>query len=152
MIDRALIEPLLHKASNKSAPGQLGHTWMLLKWTWDANPDQNVELLSACIRAGHHPRLWKEAVVCIIPKPNRADYTLAKNFCPISLLECLGKLLEKIVAKLIYRDMANHALVPTMQFGGRNASSTLDAGLTVLHDIQIAHNAGLRSGILLFDI
>jgi hypothetical protein len=111
-----------------------------------------VELLSACIRAGHHPRLWKEALVCIIPKPNRADYTLAKNFRPISLLECLGKLLEKVVAKLIYRDLAKHALVPTTQFGGRNASSTLDAGLTVLHDIQIAHKAGLRSGILLFDI
>ena len=99
------------------------------------NTDRMVELLSACIRAGHHPRLWKEALVCIIPKPNRADYTLAKNFCPISLLECLGKLLEKVVAKLIYRDLAKHALVPTTQFGGRNTSSTLDAGLTVLHNI-----------------
>jgi hypothetical protein len=32
------------------------------------------------------------------------------------------------------------------------ASSTLDAGLTLLHDIQIAHAAGLRTGLLLFDI
>ena len=152
MIDRPLIEALLLKVSNKSAPGQSRHTWTLLKWAWEANPDRMVELLSACIRAGHHPRLWKEALVCIIPKPNRADYTLAKNFRPISLLECLGKLLEKVVAKLIYRDLAKHALVPTTQFGGRNASSTLDADLTVLHNIQIAHKAGLRSGILLFDI
>ena len=77
---------------------------------------------------------------------------MAKNFCPISLLECLSKLLEKVVTKLIYRDMSKHALVPTTQFGGRNASSALDAGLTVLHDIQMAHHTGLRSGILLFDI
>ena len=91
-------------------------------------------------------------MVCIIPKPNRADYTLAKNFRPISLLECLGKLLEKVVAKLIYRDMSNYELVPMTQFGGRNASSTLDAGLTLLHDIQAAHQTGLRAGILLFDI
>jgi Reverse transcriptase (RNA-dependent DNA polymerase) len=90
--------------------------------------------------------------VCVIPKPHRADYTHAKNFQPISLLECLGKLLEKIVAKIIYREMTKHTLVPTTQFGGRNASSTLDAGLSLLHDIQAAHRAGLRTGLLLFDI
>jgi Reverse transcriptase (RNA-dependent DNA polymerase) len=48
--------------------------------------------------------------------------------------------------------MTKHALVPTTQFGGRNASSTLDAGLSLLHDIQAAHKAGLRTGLLLFDI
>jgi retron-type reverse transcriptase len=114
--------------------------------------DCMTELFSACLRAGHHPKQWKEAVVCVIPKPNKADYTLAKNFRPISLLECLGKLLEKIVAKLIYKDMDNFSLVPTTQFGGRNASSTIDAGLTLLHNIQCAHQAGLHAGLLLFDI
>jgi hypothetical protein len=111
-----------------------------------------MDLFEACLKAGHHPRPWKEAVVCVIPKPNRADYTLAKNFRPISLLECLGKLLEKVIAQLIYREMNKHALVPTTQFEGRNASSTLDAGLTLLHDIQSAHRTGLRTRILLFDI
>jgi hypothetical protein len=90
--------------------------------------------------------------VCVIPKPNRADYTLAKNFRPISLLECLGKLLEKVVAKIIYGDMAKYALVPTTQFGGRNASSALDAGLTLLHDIEAAHKSKMKAGLLLFDI
>ena len=151
-IDRSFIEPLLYKASSHSAPGQSGHTWTLIKWTWEADPERLTNLLDACLRAGHHPRSWKEAVVCVIPKPHRADYTQAKNFRPISLLECLGKLLEKIVAKLIYRDMAKHDLVPSTQFGGRNASSTLDAGLALLHDIQAAHQTGLRAGILLFDI
>ena len=151
-VDKTFVEPLLKKAANRSAPGQSGHTWALLKWAWEADSERIVMLLDACLRAGHHPRLWKEAVVAVIPKPKRSDYTLAKNFRPISLLECLGKLLEKVVAKLIYSDMTKHALVPTTQFGGRNASSTLDAGLTLLHDIQSAHQAGLRTGILLFDI
>ena len=151
-LDENMIESLLNKASNRSAPGQTGHTWTLLKWAWKADPERITSLLSACLKAGHHPRLWKEAIVCIIPKPNRADYTLAKNYRPISLLECLGKLLEKVVAKIVYSDMAKYALVPTTQFGGRNASSTLDAGLTLLHDIQAAHRSKLRAGLLLFDI
>jgi hypothetical protein len=151
-IDKELIEPLLCKVSSRSAPGQSGHSWSIIKWTWEADPTRVTNLLSECLKAGHHPKQWREAVVCVIPKPNRADYTLAKNFRPISLLECLGKLLEKIVAKLIYRDMSKHALVPTTQFGGRNASSTLDAGLALVHDIQSAHQAGLKCGLLLFDI
>ena len=97
------------------------------------------------------PWPWKEAIVCVIPKPNQADYTLAKNFRPISLLECLGKLLEK-VAKIIYGDMAKYGLVPTTQFGGRNTLSTLDTGLTLLHDIKAAHKSKMRVGLLLFDI
>jgi len=48
--------------------------------------------------------------------------------------------------------MAKYVLVPTTQFSGRNASSTLDAGLTLLHDIQAAHQSKLRVGLLLFDI
>lgn len=151
-LDRDLIGSLLSKAATWSALGQTGHTWILLKWTWNMDPERLANLMSACLRAGHHPRPWKEAIVCVIPKPNRADYTLAKNFRPISLLECLGKLLEKIVAKIIYSNMAKYALVPTTQYGGRNASSTLDTGLTLLHDIEAAHRSKLRAGLLLFDI
>ena len=81
------------------------------------------------------------------PKPKHSDYTLAKNFRLISLLECFGKLLEKVVAKLIYSDMTKYALSPTTQFGGGGGECLvkLDAGLTLLHDIQSAHQAGLRT-------
>lgn len=60
----------------------------------------------------------------------------------------MGKLLEKVVTHLIYRDLNNYALVPTNQYGGRVSSSTLDAGLALLHDIQSAHKAGLEAGLL----
>ncbi len=48
--------------------------------------------------------------------------------------------------------MDHFSLVPTTQFGGQNASSTIDAGLSLLYDIQSAHQAGLYTGLLLFDI
>ena len=64
----------------------------------------------------------------------------------------MGKLVEKLIAHLLYREIINHNLLPTNQFGGCMASSTLDAGLTLLHDIQTAHAAGLHTGLLLFNI
>ncbi|KAH9958432.1 hypothetical protein BC827DRAFT_1136232, partial [Russula dissimulans] len=96
-IPDTLINALLADTSNKSAPGASGHTWKVLKWVWEATPDRLTNLIRACIRAGHHPREWKEATVCVIPKPGQADYTILKNFRPIALLECLGKLVEKVV-------------------------------------------------------
>jgi hypothetical protein len=38
------------------------------------------------------------------------------------------------------------------QFGGRTHSSCLDAGLTLIHDVQTAHANSLKVSILLFDI
>jgi hypothetical protein len=90
--------------------------------------------------------------VCVVPKPSCADYTLAKSFCPISLLDCFGKLVEKTVARLLYKEINVNSLMPTTQFGGRRASSTLDAALTLIHDVKVVHAASLCTGILLFDI
>ena len=148
----SLIGELLANTSNTSSPGASGQTWRLIKWAWSSAPQTLTDLITGCVRAGHHPLLWREAIVCAVPKPHHADYSLAKNFRPVSLLECMGKLVEKLVARLLYSEIIRHDLLPTNQFGGRMASSTLDAGLTLTHDIQVAHAAGLRTGLLLFDI
>ena len=75
--------PFSTKQPTSRHPGQTGHTWILLKWVWKADPDRLVNLdigLLPVRSKPHHPRPWKEAIVCVIPKPNRADYTLAKNY------------------------------------------------------------------------
>ena len=71
----------------------------------------------------------------MVPKPHYIDYSLAKNFCPVSLLECMGKIIEKLMACLFYSEIIRHDLLPTNQFGGRMASSILDTGLSLMHDI-----------------
>jgi len=115
-------------------------------------PETLTNLITGCVQAGHHPLLWRQAIVCAVPKRHRADYSMVKNFRPVSLLECMGKLVEKLVARMLYSEIIKHDLVPTNQYRGRMASSTLDAGLTLTHDIKVAHAAGLRTGLLLFDI
>jgi retron-type reverse transcriptase len=95
---------------------------------------------------------WKEAVVVVIPKPGKTDYSVAKAHRPISLLETMSKLLEKAVAKRFQYDIVKEELIPTNQFGGRTHSSCLDTGITLIHDVQAAHAAGLKAGFLLFDV
>jgi hypothetical protein len=115
--------------------------WQMLKWAWPAIDDTLTHLFEACLQLGYHPPLWKEAIVVVIPKPDRPDYSLPKAHRPISLLECISKLLEKVVAQRIQHNITSHDLIPSTQFGGRQHSSCLDTGLSLIHDIQDAHRS-----------
>lgn len=127
---RELVE-MLGKTSNKSAPGSSGFNWKVLKWAWPFIGETLRLAFEVCLHLGHHPRRWKEAVVTVIPKPGRPDYALAKTHCPISLLECMSKLLEKVIANRLQHDITALDLVPTNQFGGRQHSLCLDVGVAV---------------------
>jgi hypothetical protein len=55
--------------------------------------------------------------IVILNKPQKPDYSIAKAYQPISLLECMGKVLEKIVANRINADILNHDILLSTQFG-----------------------------------
>ena len=132
---------LLMDTASTSAPGTSGISWHIMKEAWPAIKDHTISIANACLTIGYHPQLWRHALVVVIPKPDRADYTMAKNYRPISLIECLSKLVEKGMSKRFLYDIDKHRLVPTTQFGTRAFSSTLDAGLTLTHDVQCALRA-----------
>ena len=147
------------ETSNTSAPGFSGIGYQLLKhacigWDkiWEGLSCTLISMYNTCLSLGHHPAIWKEASVTVIPKPDKPDYTGANAHHPISLLETMSKLLEKIITKRMQHEIVAHELIPTNQFGGRMHSSCLDAGLTLLHIVQRAQQVNLKCGILLFDI
>jgi hypothetical protein len=88
-------------------------------------------LFNHSLEVGTHP--WKHVTVVMINKPNKPDYSAPKAYRPISLLECTGKLLEKIVAKQINRDIMTHDLLSMNQFGSRMQHCATDAVATLVH-------------------
>jgi hypothetical protein len=90
--------------------------------------------------------------IAVVPKPGKEDYSLPKCYRPIALLECLGKLLEKVIARWLSHDITSLSLIPTSQFGAWPHSSTVDAGLCLTHDVETAHALGSVCGMILFDI
>jgi retron-type reverse transcriptase len=104
-----------------------------------------------CSPISQHPPMTKAKVV-VIPKPNKPDYTAPKAYRPISLLECSGKLLEKIVANHFNSDIDHHDLLGPNQFGSQHYHSAPDAASILWHKAQetIKHgNIGIR---ILLDI
>jgi hypothetical protein len=146
------ITDALCPTSNSSAPGPSGHNYKLIKWAFAATPTQFQSLFEACLQLGHHLKEWKSATITVVLKPGKDDYSLLKCYHLVALLECVGKLLKKIMVKHLMHDITALHLIPTTQFGARSFSSTIDAGLCLTHNVETAHTLGGVCRSLLFDI
>ena len=102
------------------------------------------------ILLGHH--LWPDANVAIIPKPNKPSYDVPKAYCLILLLECAGKILEKVIANQLSADNIEHNLIGPNQFGSRKYHSAPDAALLLHYKAEMTIKAKHIGAILLFDI
>jgi ribonuclease HI len=151
-ISKQEIADNLEKCHNKSAPGAFGTNYRALKWAFKATPSAFVKLFNACLEHSYHPTCFRAALIAPIPKPNKHDRTAPKSYRPIALLETLSKLLEKIVAKRLTTMCGKLNLIRPEQFGGRDKSSCLDAGLSLIHDVHAAQAQKLSASIALMDI
>jgi Reverse transcriptase (RNA-dependent DNA polymerase) len=115
-------------------------------------PEWFVIIFNLCVLTGFHPVSWKMATIAIIPKPGKSDYTLPKSYWPVTLLECLSKLLEKVMAKHMIHDIGKFKRIPSNQFSACPHSSTIHAGLALTHNINVTHTQGGCCRSLQFNI
>ena len=146
------IDDHLKNTSNSSAPGMSGISYRALKWAWKQAPNYITYILNWSLALGIHFPQWKKAITMVIPKPNKPDYSNPHAYRPIQLLECLSKLLEKIVAKRILYDCSRLGLIPPEQFGGVSSASCPDAGLALVHDVHESLNHSLCLSLLTLDV
>ena len=92
---------LLGKESNVLAPGDDRIIAGILKVFWQWDELRFTQLVRACIRVGHHPKLWKMAMGVVIPKPGKPDYSKVRAYRVMSLLDVVSKLVERTAAHLI---------------------------------------------------
>jgi hypothetical protein len=140
----------LKMAANSSAPGPSGVGYNILKWAHTTSPETLTHIFNKSLFTGTHP--WKHAMVVILNKPNKPDYSQAKAYQPISLLECTTKLMEKIIAKRVNGDIQCANVLSMLQFGSRPYHNAIDTVATLVHCIQATHLIGHAGALLLFDI
>ncbi len=91
------------------------------------------------INTGYHPYYWRQATGFILKKPNKPDYSVPKAYRVISLLNYLGKVSERILARrLSYLAKTTYLLHPT-QIGGRLRKSAIDAALLLVNKVEQNH-------------
>ena len=94
----------LSGTKNNSAPGPDGVGYRLIKAIRDTRLGSELlgEVVSA-LRGGYIPDRWRDMGVVLIPKPER-DLTQTRNWRPLNLINCIGKVGEKVVAGRIQEE------------------------------------------------
>jgi len=146
------IQLALFDQSVKKAPGpdRLGFKAIRLLWEWDA--PRIIAIVKMTFRLGIHPPVWKEARGVVIPKPNKPDYGVAKAYRVITLLNCLGKVVEKVAANAIAEECERRQLLHDGQFGCRKRRSAIDAVGSLMKRVEEAWGRGNTTAVLLTDV
>ncbi|KAB5587656.1 reverse transcriptase [Ceratobasidium theobromae] len=142
----------LASCSNKSVPGAHRTNYRVLRWAFAARGDLFEALYNAMVHFEYHPVCLKNALIAPIPKPNKYDFTSPKAYWPISLLKTLSKLFEKIMAARFMVLSGLHGHILPEQFGGKDMTSCMDTGLSLIHDIENAWVKKKQASITLLDI
>jgi len=111
-----------------------------------------INVVKMSFRLGIHPRVWKEAKGVVIPKPNKPDYGVAKAYRVITLLNCLGKVVEKVAANAIAEECERRRLLHDGQFGCRKRRSAIDAVGRLMKRVEEVWGRGNTAAVLLMDV
>jgi hypothetical protein len=85
------------------------------------------------LQAATFPKIWKEANVTPIHKTgNRQD---VKNYRPVSLLSCVGKVLERLIFDKIYKMCEEKGLLTWRNSGYKKKDSTANQLLYIVNNI-----------------
>jgi hypothetical protein len=81
----------------KAAPRSDGLSAAIIKECYPVLKVRLIFIVRECVRLQIFPQAWKSSKVLIIGKPNKPSYHTLDSFRPISLVDNVAKVLEKIV-------------------------------------------------------
>jgi hypothetical protein len=88
----------------------------------------------------------------VILKPNKSDYWVAKAYRVITLLNCMGKVVEKVAANTIGEECKRKRLLHDRQFGFRKRRSAVDAVGRLMKTVEEVWERGNTAAVLLMDV
>jgi len=141
---------LLKSLPNTSPGPDNVHNRCLKNYT-DSLIEHLLKLFNASMSIGYVPDVWKQAYIILLLKPGK-DRHLPSSYRPISLLSCLGKLLEKIVKQRLMTELDRRNILPYHQAGFRTGRSTLYNILRLGHHAQEALDKHHHAAVIFFDV
>lgn len=133
------IRRVIKDIKSKKSVGPDAIPTIVLKKLPSSAHDFLANLINCILSIGYYPSSWKAAHVIPIPKPGKPANE-AKNFRPISLLNGLSKILEKILHARILEYCNENDLLPNSQFGFRSKHSTVHALIRLLEEAIMGFN------------
>lgn len=122
--------------AKSTTPGTDEIETKMLKDIWPSLGDRITSLFQKCIAEGRHPKAFKRAEVVMIPKPNKRDRSIPKAYRPIALLSCLGKGLERLLARRVSFLALRHQVLGKNQCSAVSSRAATDLTTALACDIE----------------
>ena len=100
--------------------------------------------------SGKVPDIWKQADITPIFKKD--DASDPSNYRPISLLSCIGKVLEKLAHKYVFNFFRDNAVIRALQSGFMPGDSTVNQLVDVYNTFCKALDEGKEVRAIFCDI
>ena len=139
------------KVGHHGAPGKDKITNKALKHLPEIYFPLITDLFNSSIKLSYVPKAWKQALVVMIPKPQK-NHSKKSNHRPISLLTTLSKLLERIILTRIQKWLDESELLANIQSGFRSGRQTKDHILRIIQAGAVAFNKDQYLGAIFVDI
>ncbi|CAF1451019.1 unnamed protein product [Adineta steineri] len=142
---------LILKQLPNSAPGPDNvHNRCLRNFT-KSLIDHLLNLMNASLRFGYVPSSWKTAFIILLLKPGK-DRSQVSSYRPISLLSCVGKVLEKIIKQRLSTELKRRNILPRHQAGFLEGKSTMYNILRLNRCAKQALDRNHHAAVIFFDI
>lgn len=152
LIGENKIYSAIDQLSSGRAPGEDNIPSEILKATLEIIMPHIHRLFNLCYENSYCPSHFKKSITVVLRKPQKENYTKAKAYRPVALLNTLGKALEVIVAKRLNFLATTHTLLPKSHMGGRKGTSTDHACHHLIEAVYAAWNSKKVASLLLLDV
>ena len=140
----------IRKLKSTSPGGDKVHNYMLKNLTRETIL-QMLSMFNKSFSAPEIPNVWKLGTVIPIHKPGK-DKTSVLSYRPISLLSCIGKLMERIIQRRLEWYVESKGLLMSSQSGFRKQKSTMDVLLQIEHNVRLALQNGEHLLVVYVDL
>lgn len=130
------VEEIISTLATNKAVGLDFISHRLLKSTSKSISKPLCALFNKSLQTATFPNCWKQSLV--LPLFKKGDKSCVSNYRPISLLSCVGKLMERCVYKHFYNHLHFNKLIHPKQSGFLKGHSTIHQLLDIYHDIVSA--------------
>jgi ribonuclease HI len=139
-------------AVRSTSPGVDHTTVRLLSACWWSIKNAVRGLFNKCLRAAYYPKAWKLAEVVMIPKPGKKDLSSCRSYRPIALISCLGKGLERLVARRMTWSALRGRLISPQQAGALPKRAATDLVAAFVNDAEWGLVTKKVTSILTLDV
>ncbi|RAL61113.1 hypothetical protein DID88_010452 [Monilinia fructigena] len=137
---------------SSTSPGADRVTVRLLKACWQHIRAFIRDFFQKCLELSHFPSEWKLAEVVMLPKIGKKDRSSVRSWRPIALLSCIGKGLERLVARRISWAAIHYGVISPQHGGALPKRSAVDLVASFVYDVESAFAQGKEVTLVTLDV